>query len=162
MRSAISLRSRALRSCNACSARCVGVRSEGFCKLIEQYCKANNIERPEEVRVRTLANKSRNKVSIIESIDRQVMLDDIAHGKGLTMEELLDEIEAIVYSGTKINIDYYIEDRMDSDDMWDIYDYFHDESETDSLKEAMKELGDDYSEVEVRLVRIKFLSELAN
>jgi ATP-dependent DNA helicase RecQ len=101
------------------------------------------------------------KVKIIQSIDRQVALDDIANAQGLEFEELLDEIEAIVYSGTKINIDYFLEDVMDDDHVDDIYDYFK-ESETDDLNDAMEELGDDYSEDEIRLVRLKFLSEMAN
>lgn len=132
-----------------------------FCELIKRHCEENDIERPEDLRVRTVANKSKIKVSIIKSIDRQVALDDIATAKGIEFEELLDEIEAIVYSGTKLNIDYFLNDVMDDDHIEDIYEYFK-ESETDSLKDAIKELGDDYSEDEIRLVRIKFLSEMAN
>ena len=133
-----------------------------FCQLISRYCEENEIESVEDVRVKTVPNKSKNKVSIIQGIDRKVALDDLARAKGIEFDELLDEIEAIVYSGTKLNIDYYIEEVMDEDHMLDIYDYFHDESETDDLDEALDELGDEYSEDEVRLVRIKFLSELAN
>ena len=133
-----------------------------FCQLISRYCEENEIECVEDVRVKTVPNKSKNKVSIIQGIDRKVVLDDLARAKGIEFDELLDEIEAIVYSGTKLNIDYYIEEVMDEDHMLDIYDYFHDESETDDLDEALDELGDEYSEDEVRLVRIKFLSELAN
>ena len=132
-----------------------------FCELIKRHCEENEIERPEDLRVRTVANKSKLKVSIIQSIDRKVALDDIALAKGIEFSELLDEIEAIVYSGTKLNIDYFLEDVMDEDRVEDIYDYFK-ESTTDSLEEAMKELGDDYNEDEVRLVRIKFISEMAN
>src|SRR5574344_1123569 len=132
-----------------------------FCELIKKHCTENDIERPEDLRVRTVAKKSMLKVSIIQSIDRQVALDDIANAKGIEFEDLLDEIEAIVYSGTKLNIDYFLTDIMDDDHIDDIYDYFK-ESETDSLQEAIKELGDDYSEEEIRLVRIKFLSEMAN
>ena len=132
-----------------------------FCDIIKKHCKDNEIERPEELRVRTVAKKSMLKVKIIQSIDRQVALDDIANAQGLEFEELLDEIEAIVYSGTKINIDYFLEDVMDDDHVDDIYDYFK-ESETDDLNDAMEELGDDYSEDEIRLVRLKFLSEMAN
>ena len=102
------------------------------------------------------------KVAIIQSIDRKVSLDDIARSKSIDMDELLTEIENIVYSGTKLNIDYYIEEVMDEDHMEDIYDYFREESETDSLDEALDALGGDYTEEEIRLVRIKFLSELAN
>lgn len=133
-----------------------------FCELIARHCEENEIERIEDLRVRTVPNRSLNKVSIIQGIDRKLALDDIAKAKGLEMEELLDEIEAIVYSGTKLNIDYYIEDVMDEDHMQDIYDYFMEDSESDDLDDAMDELGDDYSEEEIRLVRIKFLSEMAN
>ena len=100
-------------------------------------------------------------MKIIQSIDRQLALDDIAESLGLSFDELLDEVEAIVYSGTKLNINYFIEDVMDDDHVDDIYDYFR-ESETDSLNAAIKELGNDYSDEEIRLVRIKFLSEMAN
>ena len=132
-----------------------------FCDLIRQHCEEYEIERPEDLRVRTVANKSKLKVSIIQSIDRKVALDDIASAKGIDFNELLDEIEAIVYSGTKLNIDYFLDEAMDEDHLLDIYDYFK-ESETDSLAVAMDELGDDYTEEEVRLVRIKFISEMAN
>ena len=132
-----------------------------FCDLIRQHCEEYGIERPEDLRVRTVANKSKLKVSIIQSIDRKVALDDIASAKGIDFNELLDEIEAIVYSGTKLNIDYFLDEAMDEDHLLDIYDYFK-ESETDSLAVAMDELGDDYTEEEVRLVRIKFISEMAN
>ena len=132
-----------------------------FCDLIKRHCEENEINRPEDLRVRTVANKSKLKVSIIQSIDRKVALDDIASAKGIDFSELLDEIEAIVYSGTKLNIDYFLEEVMDEDHMLDIYDYFK-ESETDSLDEAMDELGEDYTEEEIRLVRVKFLSEMAN
>ena len=132
-----------------------------FCKLIKQHCKDFEIERPEDLRIRTVANKAKDKVAIISSIDRQVALDDIAVAKGLEFDELLDKIEAIVYSGTKINIDYFIEDVMDEDHVEDIYQYFK-ESETDDLDDAIDELGDEYSEEEIRLVRIKFISEMAN
>ena len=126
--------------------------------LIEEE---NEIERPEDLRVRTVANKSKLKVSIIQAIDRKIALDELAESKGLEFGELLDEIEAIVYSGTKLNIDYFLDEAMDEDHLLDIYDYFK-ESETDSLAVAMDELGDDYTEEEVRLERIKFISEMAN
>lgn len=132
-----------------------------FLKLIKEYCEENEIERPEELRVRTVAKKSMLKVKIIQSIDRQVALDDIAQAQGLEFGELLDEVDAIVYSGTKLNIDYFLEEVMDEEHVDDIYDYFM-ESETDSVDEAIEELGGDYSEDEIRLVRIKFLSEQAN
>ena len=132
-----------------------------FVDLIKKHCEENEIERPEDLRVRTVAKKSMLKVKIIQSIDRQVALDDIANAQGLEFDDLLDEVEAIVYSGTKLNIDYFLEEVMDDDHVDDIFEYFR-ESDTDDLKVAMEELGEDYSEEEVRLVRIKFLSELAN
>ena len=132
-----------------------------FVDLIRRHVEENEIERPEDIRVRTVAKKSQMKVSIIQSIDRKVALDDIALAKGIEFEELLDEIESIVYSGTKLNIDYFLEEVIDDDKVDDIYDYFK-ESETDDLDEAIDELGDDFSEEEIRLVRIKFISEMAN
>ncbi len=134
---------------------------ENFCKLIKQHCEDNDIERPEDLRIRTVANKSKIKISIIQNIDRKVALDDIAVSKGIEFDELLDEVESIVYSGTKLNIDYFIYDRMDDDRVDDIYQYFK-ESETDDLDAALDELGNDYTEEEIRLVRIKFISEMAN
>ena len=132
-----------------------------FCELIRKHCEENEIDRPEDLRVRTVANKSKLKVSIIQSIDRKVALDDIALAKGIEFSDLLDEIEAIVYSGTKLNIDYFLDEIMDEDHMQDIYDYFK-ESTTDKIEDAIEELGDEYTEEEIRLVRIKFISEMAN
>ena len=132
-----------------------------FCELIKKYCEENEIERPEEIRVRTVAKKSMLKVKIIQSIDRQMPLDDIADAQGIEFDELLDEIEAIVYSGTKINIDYFIEEVIDDDHIDDIYEYFQ-ESDTDAMKVAKKELGPEYPEDEIRLMRIKFISDMAN
>ena len=132
-----------------------------FVDLIKKYCDENEIERQVDMRVRTVAKKSMLKVKIIQSIDRQVALDDIANAQGIDFDELLSEIEAIVYSGTKLNIDYFLEEVMDEDHIDDIYDYFA-ESDTDRLSVAQEELGGDYSEDEIRLVRIKFLSEMAN
>ena len=132
-----------------------------FVDLIRRHVEENEIERPEDIRVRTVAKKSQMKVSIIQSIDRKVALDDIALAKGIEFEELLDELESIVYSGTKINIDYFLEEVLDDDKVDEIYEYFK-ESETDSIDEALEELGNDYDEDEVRLVRIKFISEMAN
>ncbi|MBF1531033.1 MAG: DNA helicase RecQ [Prevotella salivae] len=132
-----------------------------FLELIKRHCEDNCIERAEELRVRTVAKKSIIKVKIIQSIDKQLALDDIAESLGLSFDELLDEVEAIVYSGTKININYFIEEVIDDEHVDDIYEYFR-ESETDSLDDAINELGDEYSEDEIRLVRIKFLSEMAN
>ena len=132
-----------------------------FVELIKNYCEENEIERQVDMRVRTVAKKSMLKVKIIQSIDRQIALDDIAAAQGIEFEELLDEVEAIVYSGTKLNIDYFLDEVMDEDHVDDIFDYFC-ESDTDRLSVAQKELGDEYSEDEIRLVRIKFLSEMAN
>lgn len=132
-----------------------------FIALIKRHCEENEIERPEDLRIRTVPKKSMLKVKIIQSIDRKMPLDDIADAQNIDFEDLLTEIEAIVYSGTKLNIDYFLEDVMDDDHIDDIYEYFR-ESETDDLEVAMDELGEDYTEDEVRLVRIKFFSELAN
>ena len=132
-----------------------------FVAIIKKYVEENEIERPEDLRVRTVANKSKLKVWIVQSIDRKVALEDIAIAKGLDLNELLSEMETIVYSGTRINIDYFIDDVMDEDHVQDIYNYFK-ESETDNLESAINELGNDYTEEEIRLIRIKFLSEMAN
>jgi len=134
---------------------------QDFIDLIKRHVEENEIERPEDLRVRTVANKSKLKVSIIQSIDMKVALDDIAISKGIDFDELLSEIEAIVNSGTKLDIDYFIESVMDDDRAEDIYEYFR-ESESDSIDDAIDELGDDYSEEEIRLVRIKFISEMGN
>ena len=132
-----------------------------FCDLIARYCEEEEIVRPDNQRVHTLINKSVGKVTIIQKIDRKLALDDIARAMSITMDELLTEIETIVQSGVKLNIDYYLEEMMDVDDIDEVYDYFR-ESETGDLDEAMKEWGDAYSEQEIRLIRIKFLSEMAN
>ena len=132
-----------------------------FVKLIKRYCEENDIVRQADLRVRTVAKKSMLKVSIIQSIDRQIALDDIANAKGIEFGDLLTEVEAIVYSGTKLDIDYFLEEVIDEDNIDEIYEYFR-ESETDDLQAAMDELGEDYPEDELRLVRIKFISEMAN
>ena len=132
-----------------------------FCELIKRYCIDNDIERPEDIRIRTVPKKSKLKVSIIQAIDRKVDLDDISMTNGIEFDELLNEIESIVYSGTKLNIDYFIEEVLDDEHINEIYDYFN-ESETDNMSAALKELGGEYSEEEIRLVRIKFISEMAN
>ena len=133
-----------------------------FLSLIAKYVEENDIERPDDFVMKSIVNKSVNKVYIIQSIDRKLPLEDIASSKGLDMEELMDEIEAIVYSGTKLNLDYYIEQTLDDDVVEEIYDYFKEEAESDALESVMEDLGDDYDEMEVRLVRIKFLCEVAN
>lgn len=133
-----------------------------FLELIAKYVEENEIERPDDFVMKSIVSKSVNKVFIIQSIDRKLPLEDIADAKGLEMEELLDEIEAIVYSGTKLHLDYYLEQTLDEDVIEEIYDYFHDEAESDDLATVMEDLKDDYDEMEVRLVRIKFLCEVAN
>ncbi len=135
---------------------------QAFCDLIKRHCEENSIERPEDLRVRTVAKRSAKKIYIIREIDREIPLDDIASAQGLDFDTLLSEIEAIVYSGTKINIDYFIDDVMDEDKTDEIYDYFM-SSASDSINDALDEFdGEDISEEEIRLVRIKFLSENAN
>lgn len=135
---------------------------QAFCDLIKRHCEENSIERPEDLRVRTVAKRSAKKIYIIREIDREIPLDDIASAQGLDFDTLLSEIEAIVYSGTKINIDYFIDDVMDEDKIDEIYDYFM-SSASDSINDALDEFdGEDISEEEIRLVRIKFLSENAN
>lgn len=136
---------------------------EDFIKLIKTHVEENDIERPEDLRVRTVANKSKLKISIIQAIDRKVALDDLAESRGLEIEELLDEIDAIVYSGTKINIDYFLEEIIDSDRLEEAFDYFKNTAKTDNIQDALVALGeDDYTESEMRLIRIKFLSEMGN
>lgn len=132
-----------------------------FLEVIRRHVEENDIERPADIRVRTRPDKSKLKINIIQQIDRKVALDDIAIALGLDFDMLISEVEAIVYSGTRININYFIEEIIDEDRIDDIYAYFK-ESTTDDINEALTELGNDYSEEEVRLVRIKFLSELAN
>ena len=151
------------------SEKCQGV-GEGkaqkfgkpFVELIAKYVEENEIERPDDFVVKSVTAKSGNKVFIIQSIDRKLGLKDIASSKGLDMSDLLSEIEAIVATGTKVNINYYIEEELDPEVVEEIYDWFKEEAESDSLAEALKALGGDYSEEEIRLVRIKFLCEVAN
>ncbi|MGD9993050.1 MAG: DNA helicase RecQ [Salinivirgaceae bacterium] len=134
-----------------------------FCKLIKSYVDENEIERPIDMVVKSVVNKSGLKVYIIQSIDRKVPLDTIANSKGIEMNELLKEIEAIVFSGTKINIDYYINEVLDEDHQDEIYEYFKEEAESESIEEALKELGEeDYSEEDIRLIRIRFLCNEGN
>ncbi len=131
-----------------------------FCDLIKKHCKENEIECLGDVRIKTIPNKSLQKVEIIGMIDRKIPLEQIASSKGMDELELIDKLETIVYSGTKLNIDYILEDYIDPEDVDEIYDYFM-QSDSDSIKLALEEYGDAYSEEELRLVRIKFLSELA-
>ncbi|HRF37195.1 MAG TPA: HRDC domain-containing protein, partial [Saprospiraceae bacterium] len=135
---------------------------KAFVELIRKYVEENEIERPSEVVVKQMANKSKAKVNIIQNIDRKISLDDVARATGLNMDELMDELDAIVESGTKVNIDYYLEDALDEAVREDIYDYFM-QSDTDDIKAAYKDLREDEVTMEeIRLVRIKFLSEMAN
>ncbi len=134
-----------------------------FIELIKKYVEEKEIIRPQDMVVKSVVNKSGLKVYIIQSIDRQMPLDDIADAKGLEMLQLYDEIESIVQSGTKLNLDYYINQVIDEDKQDDIFEYFREEAETESIESALEELGEDeYSEEEVRLMRIKFFSELGN
>ena len=134
---------------------------EEFCALIKRHCEENEIDRPEDIRIRTVANKSKLKVAIINAIDRKVALDDLAISKGVEFDELLDDVESIVYSGTKLNIDYFLEEILDEENMTEIYDYFKN-SDTDNINIAIEELGGEYTEEEIRLVRVKFISEMGN
>ena len=133
-----------------------------FIELIAKYVEENEIDRPDDFVMKSMVNKSVNKVYIIQNIDRKIPLEDIADSKGMDMEELLDEIEAIVASGMKLNLNYYIEQTIDDDVVDEIFDYFRNEADSDSLEAAMEDLRDDYDEPEVRLVRLKFLCEVAN
>ena len=134
---------------------------EEFVKVIKRHVEENEIERPEDLLVRSVPNKSKLKISIIHGIDSRIPLDELAESKDLDFNEFLDEVEAIVYSGTKINIDYFLDEIMDKDMQDEIFDYFK-TSESDDLEAAIQALGSDYTEEEIRLVRIKFLSELGN
>lgn len=133
-----------------------------FIDLIKKYVEERDIVRPQDMVVRSVANKSAGKVFIIQSIDRHIDLEDIAESKGWSEDELLDEIEAIVNAGTRINLDYYINDNVDEDKIEDIMDYFRTEAQSDSVAEAEATLGSDYTQREIRLVRIKFFSEIGN
>ncbi|MCL2072426.1 MAG: DNA helicase RecQ [Marinilabiliaceae bacterium] len=134
-----------------------------FCELIRRHVEENEIDRPVDLVVKSVANRSKQKISIIQSIDRKVPLDIIAEGKGIEMNDLLKELESIVYSGTRVNIDYHIKQFMDEEHIEEIFGYFKNEAETDDLAAALRELGEDeYSEEEVRMIRIKFISEIGN
>ncbi|NND76882.1 MAG: DNA helicase RecQ [Flavobacteriales bacterium] len=132
-----------------------------FIDLINKYVKENDIERPMDLVVKTVANKSANKVHIITNIDRKLPLEDIASSKGLDLEGIIEEIEVIVASGTRVNIGYYLDDILDQDSQEDIFEYFK-EAESDDLNDAIDEFDGDFTEDEIRLVRIRFMSEMAN
>ena len=133
-----------------------------FIELIARYVEENDITRPEDFVVKSAPTKSQDKISIIQSIDRRMSLDDIAQSRGMEPDELLSEIESIVSSGTRLDINYYIDQEVDEDVVEDIYEYFKTEATSDSVEEAMETLGPDYEEREIRLVRIKFLCEIVN
>ena len=131
-----------------------------FLDLIRNYVVDNEIERPEDMRVRSVPNNSL-KISLIQAVDRKIALDELAVSKGMDMLKLLDELESIVYSGTKIDISYYVDEVLDEDLQEEIYDYFR-HSDTDAMSAALEEFEDEYTEEELRMMRIKFLSEFAN
>ena len=133
-----------------------------FVALIRKYVEENDIVRPDDFVVKSAPNKSEGKIFIIQNIDKRMSLEDIAEVRNMDMEELMSEIEAIVATGTKLNIDYYIKQTLDEEIVGEIYDYFRNEASSDSIEDAIRELGDDYEEMEVRLVRIKFLCEIAS
>ncbi len=133
-----------------------------FVQLIAKYVEENEISRPDDFVVKTTGGKSADKVAIIQNIDRRIPLEDIAVARGMDMDRLMGEIEAIVASGTRLNLDYYINENLDEDVVEEIYDWFREEASSDSLQEAMDALSSDYDEMEIRLVRIKFLCEMAN
>ncbi len=132
-----------------------------FCDLIKKYCEENDIERPVDIRVRSVAKNSMRKLKIVKCVDRKIPLNDVAKSLGIKFDELLDELEAIVYSGTKLDIEYYVSDIMDDDEFDDIYSYFE-EAETDDIEEAFNEFAGDYSDDNIRLVRLMYISENAN
>jgi ATP-dependent DNA helicase RecQ len=133
-----------------------------FVELIAKYVEENEIERPQDIIVKSVVNKSGLKVYIIQSIDRKVNLENMARAKGLSLPALIDEIESIVSSGTKVDISYFVNEMLDRERQEEVYDYFR-ESESDSLEEALKELGEnDYSETDLRLMRIKFIAEMGH
>jgi ATP-dependent DNA helicase RecQ len=132
-----------------------------FIKLISEYVEENDIERPTEVVVKSTARKSMNKLFVIQHVDRRTPLDEIAKLKNMSFQELLDNIDQIVYSGTRLNIDYYLEERIDEDTIDDVFDYFM-EADTDNLNDAENELGPEVTREEIQLVRAKFISEIGN
>ena len=151
-----------LRSCQGVGEGKAKKYGTEFVELISKYVEENEIERPDDFVIKSAPSKSANKVYIIQSIDRRLSLEDIAQARGMDMDELMSEIEGIVATGTKLNLDYYIEQNVDEDVVDDIYAYFCDDAESDSVAEAMEKLGPDYEEMEIRLVRIKFLCEIAS
>ncbi len=133
-----------------------------FLELIRKWVEENEIERPDDFVIRTIADGNKGKQALIPLIDRQMDLEDIASAKGMDMDELLSDIETIVKAGTRLNLDYYISTHLDEEVVEEIYEWFRDEAQSDSLEEALRALGADYDEMEIRLVRLKFISEVAN
>ncbi len=151
-----------LRNCQGVGEGKARKFGQEFVELISKYVEENEIERPDDFVIKSAPTKSANKVFIIQSIDRRLNLEDIAQARGLEMDELMTEIEAIVSTGTKLNLDYYLYQNVDEDVVEEIYDYFREEAESDSVADAIQALGPDYEEMEIRLVRIKFLCEIAS
>ena len=151
-----------LRGCQGVGEGKARKYGQPFLDLIARYVEENDILRPDDFVVKSIASKSGNKVYIIQSIDRKMALEDIAAAKGLELNDLLTEIEAIVSTGTRLDINYYIEEKLDEDVVDEIYDWFKEEAASDSLPDALAALGSDYEDLEIRLVRIKFLCEVAN
>ena len=151
-----------LRGCQGVGEGKARKYGQPFLDLIARYVEENDIMRPDDFVVKSIASKSGNKVYIIQSIDRKMALEDIASAKGLELDDLLSEIEAIVSTGTRLDINYYIEENLDEDVVDEIYDWFKEEATSDSLPDALAALGSDYEDLEIRLVRIKFLCEVAN
>ncbi len=132
-----------------------------FVELIRKYVEENNITTADDVFIKSAVNKSKVKIFIIQQIDRRMDLEEIAEAKNMKLADVIEEIEHICYSGTRLNLDYYINQVLDDEKQDDLYDYFM-HAETDNISEALSELGDEYTEEELRLMRIKFLSEVAN
>jgi len=132
-----------------------------FLELITQYVEENQILRPDDLVVKSTGVNSSLKLFLIQSVDRKLTLEDISAAKGMEMDKLISEMETIVFAGTKLNIDYYLEDLFDEDQLEELYDYFI-SSDSDSLDKAMEEFDGEYEEEELRLYRIKFMSEIAN
>lgn len=151
-----------LRNCQGVGEGKARKYGKEFIGLIKRYVDENEITRPEDFVVKSAPSKAVDKIYIIQSVDRQMPLEDIADARGLDMDELIQEIETIVSSGTKLDLDYYIHQVVDEDVVEDIYDYFRNEAKSDSVEDAVKALGPEYDEYDIRLVRIKFLCEIAN
>ena len=151
-----------LRNCQGVGEGKARKFGEEFVNLIRKYVEENDITRPDDFVVKSAPSKSANKIFIIQSIDKCMSLEDIAEARGMDMDELMSEIEAIVSTGTSLNLNYYIEENLDEDIVEEIYEYFRDEAASDSLQDAMEALSGDYDEMEIRLVRIKFLCEIAS